>query len=775
MNQPASAPVSQEDCRRLLNKIYSIPTENLDAQRIQWCMAQIQRLVPEFPSGRTEKGITICAGGRQRLLQAYAMISYIRKSLKCTLPIELVYVTDVEMKAPAIELFEKDLDVTCVDARVLIERYPYTAPKVLRGYMIKPFALLTSSFQEVILIDCDNIPVRDPSFLFEMQGYQDHGMVLWRDFPGLRDPTGQEKIFELLGTDPTTIPKHAHETGQIVVDTKRLWKSLHLNWFLNNNHEIFYKVGIHGETDLYQICINQAGESFFEMPYAPKTIGTHTKFAEGIHGHTLGQCDLEGDVLFAHRCCDDSYASAAGTLHGNSEVTTQSGETALPLAWEWMTPEAELPEIKVDANNKWILLPRAEPVAVPEILKTCYNHVCEVIEHLDANESHRFPAEAVKQRAPDPSAGIPANLQQQGRRLAELKERGFAFNQVIDVGACEGVWAKMANIVFPEADIFMIEANQTNQDKLSASGHPFEITLLGDADKDEVTFFLGDRASTEGCSMYREQTSYFFEEVTLPMKKLDTLLSQQGLSTTPVDLLKIDVQGAEIDVLKGATETLKSGPFVLLETQVLEYNKGAPMMADVISFMSSIGYQPCDVFEMHYLPNTQMLNQVDILFAPTGHAIFELPAHAESAIAPPEQTAILTKLIRALTQVAPNQCEVLVIDSPGHVVLGQYLEHGFKSQDMNVKRISLGEPMPECGAVYLMPGADTQEVLEEISKRNLLSVTGFPSLIENGQVALGLELNETHDIHVVAHAARLKATSLVLPEALRAIVRMIED
>ena len=201
MNQPASAPVSQEDCRRLLNKIYSIPTENLDAQRIQWCMAQIQRLVPEFPSGRTEKGITICAGGRQRLLQAYAMISYIRKSLKCTLPIELVYVTDVEMKAPAIELFEKDLDVTCVDARVLIERYPYTAPKVLRGYMIKPFALLTSSFQEVILIDCDNIPVRDPSFLFEMQGYQDHGMVLWRDFPGLRDPTGQEKIFELLGTE----------------------------------------------------------------------------------------------------------------------------------------------------------------------------------------------------------------------------------------------------------------------------------------------------------------------------------------------------------------------------------------------------------------------------------------------------------------------------------------------------------------------------------------------------------------------------------------------
>jgi len=775
MNQPSTAPVSQEDCKRILNKIYSIPTENLDAKRIQWCMDQIPNLVPEFPAARTEQGIIICAGGRQRLLQSYAMISYIRNILKCTLPIELVYVTDVEMQAPCIELFERELEVRCIDARVLIERYPYTAPKVLRGYMIKPFALLTSSFQEVILIDCDNIPLRDPTFLFDMDGYKEHGMVLWRDFAGLRDPSGNEKIFELLGPQNTKVPKHAHETGQIVIDTRRLWVSLHLTWFLNNNHEIFYKVGIHGETDLYQICINRAGESFFEMPYAPKTIGSHTKFAGGIHGHTLGQCDLDGEVLFAHRCCDDSYASTVGTLHGNDEFTTQGGLLALPIPWDWVTPKAELPTIEVDANNKWILLPKSQPVPASDALKQCYAHVCAVIEHLEENELHRFPKDTSAAAPQSNPITIPDNLKEHGKRLTQLKDRGFVFKHIIDIGACQGVWSDMASIVFPEAKILMVEANQNHQSKLEKRGHPFEITLLGDEDKEDVKFYLGDMASTEGCSMYREQTSYFFEEVMLPMKKLDTLLKEHGLGEEPIDLIKIDVQGAEIDVLKGATKTLAGGPFVLLETQILEYNKGAPMMVDVMVHMNSLGYQPCDMFEMHYLPNTQMLNQVDILFAPIGHAIFELPTHAQSPIAPPEQTAILAKLIRALTEHHQNTCEVLVIDSPGHTVLGQYIEYGFKSQEMSVQRISLGDPMPNCSSVYIMPGADTPEVLDEIANRGILSVTGFPSLMETGHASLGLELNDSGDIHVVAHQKRLGKEGLALPEALSAIARLIKD
>ena len=769
----SSALGSLQGARELLAKLYSIPAEQLDVQRIRWCMEQVPRLIPSYPAGRDGRGIVICAGGRQRLLQAYTMIAYLREKLGCTLPIDLVYDTQEEMQAPAIALFEQKLDVRCVDTQTLTARYPYTVPKKLRGYMIKPFALLTSSFREVILIDCDNIPLRDPAYLFETAGYREHGVILWRDFAGLRDPLGVEQIYEVLDPERVTIPKHAHETGQVVIDTKRLWTALHLSWFLNNNHAIFYKMkGVHGETDLYQIAMSYVGDSFYEIPYPPKTIGTYSEFAGGIHGHTMGQCDPNGDVLFAHRTCDDSFASMVGEFVGNDEFTTSSGKIALPLAWDWITTEAELPTLQVDANQKWILVPKSDPVAVSESLKACFNFVCEKLEYLERDEIDSFPEEVLKEK---PKV-IPGHLQTQANRLIALRERGFEFNHIIDIGACHGAWAQMASAVFPDAELFLVEANDANRARLQASGHPFALTLLGDVDKEEgVKFYKGDLASTEGCSMYREQTSYYFDEVIMPLKKLDTLLAERGLGDEKIDLLKIDVQGAELDVLRGATKALESGPFVLLETQVLEYNKGAPMLADIIVYMASIGYQPCDMLEMHFLPNTQMLNQVDVLFAPTGHPVFELPLHEISEIRPPDQAMLLSQVIQMVCQGHTAEFDLAIVDAPGHVVLGEYLECSFVAQRLKVKRVRLDEALPDAAAIYLMPGADVDEVRRVAACRGMLSVTGFAGLVEKGHASIGLEGSAETTVSLIANAGRLAAEGRVMPESLDGITRVVDN
>ena len=91
MNQRSPNVPQQQDLTRLLEKLYSIPTDQLDVQRVRWCMEQIPRLTPRYPTGRDGRGIVICAGGRQRLLQAYTMIAYLREELGCTLPMDLVY------------------------------------------------------------------------------------------------------------------------------------------------------------------------------------------------------------------------------------------------------------------------------------------------------------------------------------------------------------------------------------------------------------------------------------------------------------------------------------------------------------------------------------------------------------------------------------------------------------------------------------------------------------------------------------------------------------
>ena len=57
------------------------------------------------------------------------------------------------------------------------------------------------------------------------------------------------------------------------------------------------------------------------------------------------------------------------------------------------------------------------------------------------------------------------------------------------------------------------------------------------------------------------------------------------------DIVKIDVQGAEIDIIKGATETLKDTKYLILELQHKELNIGAPLADQAIIYLESIGWK----------------------------------------------------------------------------------------------------------------------------------------------------------------------------------------
>jgi hypothetical protein len=74
----------------------------------------------------------------------------------------------------------------------------------------------------------------------------------------------------------------------------------------------------------------------------------------------------------------------------------------------------------------------------------------------------------------------------------------------------------------------------------------------------------------------------------------------------------MDVQGSELDIIKGALPIIKKTDSLLLELQTLEYNKGAPMASDVISYLQGIGFDMVDILNLMYSENH--LIQVDVLF-----------------------------------------------------------------------------------------------------------------------------------------------------------------
>jgi hypothetical protein len=72
------------------------------------------------------------------------------------------------------------------------------------------------------------------------------------------------------------------------------------------------------------------------------------------------------------------------------------------------------------------------------------------------------------------------------------------------------------------------------------------------------------------------------------MERLDCLLADKSLGDQV--LIKIDVQGYELEVLKGAGDILHQAEVMILEVALIPYNDSAPLFAEVIQFMEDAGY-----------------------------------------------------------------------------------------------------------------------------------------------------------------------------------------
>ena len=93
---------------------------------------------------------------------------------------------------------------------------------------------------------------------------------------------------------------------------------------------------------------------------------------------------------------------------------------------------------------------------------------------------------------------------------------------------------------------------------------------------------------------------------------LDRLIIEQ--KALPPYLIKIDVQGAELDVLTGGLTVLSGAELVVLEVSMFQFFQQGPVFCDVIDYMRSKGFVPYDVLELQYRPLDRALSQLDIVF-----------------------------------------------------------------------------------------------------------------------------------------------------------------
>ena len=198
--------------------------------------------------------------------------------------------------------------------------------------------------------------------------------------------------------------------------------------------------------------------------------------------------------------------------------------------------------------------------------------------------------------------------------ITSLKNKNFNPDYIVDVGCFRGVWTNRLLNFFPNSKYILFDADDNNikyLDKLKSSNKniDYKIILLSDDEKDYDFYSM-----ESGSSIFEEQTNY-----SRKIKKVKSSLLYNELpneiKNTKSNLIKLDVQGAELKIISGLKELINNFEVIILEVSLHKYNKGSPLFYDVISHMQNNNFILYDIYDLKRLGDQDSyLLQFDCVF-----------------------------------------------------------------------------------------------------------------------------------------------------------------
>jgi hypothetical protein len=322
------------------------------------------------------RGLVVCAGGAQPLVNAFVSLYVLHHTLNSTLPAALLHWGPAEVSGGTRAFFGVHLpSVRFID---IAEEYPEWHRPLSGaelGYQLKTLALYVAPFREVIMLDSDATPLQALAPLLDLPLVRRRGNLFWPDFwhdePGVWDALGlhADDPWE-HGIDPWEpawdAPGAADredgrpggqfykiepgrqrqaESGLIVLDRARHWRVLEWALFLNTHSDLIYKLpGMLGDKDTFRAAFALAGAAleFRQSPHAPamplvdrRALGV----AEDPRYRYMGIVQLhpDGSALFHHRTSWSKFPACAhhGELAGPITHISAPASHAQGRLYEW--------------------------------------------------------------------------------------------------------------------------------------------------------------------------------------------------------------------------------------------------------------------------------------------------------------------------------------------------------------------------------------------------------------------------------------------------------
>lgn len=183
---------------------------------------------------------------------------------------------------------------------------------------------------------------------------------------------------------------------------------------------------------------------------------------------------------------------------------------------------------------------------------------------------------------------------------------------VYDIGASTGSWTKELSEIFPKYKYFLFEPNEKYEKLNLEADHSWHKVYLSDCVKDIDFYYM----SNTGDSYYKEVTGYYdnCKPISIKTINLDSYVLNNNLPMP--NIIKIDTQGSELDIFKGANMCIENAFVLIVELSLVKYNLDAPSMSETIQYLVEKGYMPYCVLQEQraYNNNENALIQQDIVF-----------------------------------------------------------------------------------------------------------------------------------------------------------------
>ena len=205
-------------------------------------------------------------------------------------------------------------------------------------------------------------------------------------------------------------------------------------------------------------------------------------------------------------------------------------------------------------------------------------------------------------------------------KLRILKEKGYFPDTILDIGAHHGNWTCGMKQIYDQSKYHLFEA--IDYSELNRFENDDNVKVHNVLLNDKIDQVIWYQMKNTGDSMFREKTHHSVncEIINRETIDLDTYVLHNNafLDDAKHILIKIDCQGAELPILKGAQSILEKTEFIILEIPLFgQYNEGVPTFLEHVAFMDAVGFNIYDIIGNHYVNDFNM--QVDALFIKKNH------------------------------------------------------------------------------------------------------------------------------------------------------------